>query len=131
MPRSFPLMQFPGKRCSVLCSATLSCTHCCRMPWYARQFYGILWEPQQFFVEITQGRGEEQGDSLMAALYALAAARSSGRPVSTPRRGSGLRFLDDTYVAARPERVLELYEALRAALWRHARIELNSGKMRI
>ena len=35
------------------------------------------------------------------------------------------------YVVARPDRVRPLYDAFRAALWRHARVELNRGKARV
>ena len=43
---------------------------------------------------------------------------------------SGFRFLNDTRVVPRPERV-ELYEALRCFVVWHARVELNSGETRI
>ena len=104
---------------------------------YARQFYGspssYSWVDERGRShDIVQGEGGEQGDPLMPALYALAQQPALRDVQDQLRDGKAVfSFLDDTYVVAPPERVHELYEALRAALWRHARIELNGGKTRV
>ena len=53
--------------------------------------------------EVCHAEGGEQGDPLMPGLYSLAAHGAlHGEAV--------FAFLDDIYVVAAPERVLELYE---------------------
>ena len=39
-----------------------------------------------------------------------------------------LAYLHDTYIVSSPERVCELYEAYRRALWAHAHVGLNRSK---
>ena len=69
----------------------------------------------------------------MPALYALAQQPVLCEVQAQLRDGEAIfAFLDDTYVVARPDRVRpSLYDAFRAALWRHARVELNRGKTRV
>ena len=68
----------------------------------------------------------------MPALYALAQQPALCEVQAQLRDGEAIfAFLDDMYVVARPDRVRPLYDAFRAALWRHARVELNRGKTRV
>ena len=68
----------------------------------------------------------------MPALYALAQQPALHDVQAALREGEAIfAYLDDTYIVAAPERVRELYECYRAALWVHARVEINLGKTRI
>ena len=68
----------------------------------------------------------------MPALYAIAQQPALHEVQAALREGEAIfTYLDDTYIVAAPERVKELYERYRAALWSHARVELNFGKLRI
>ena len=104
---------------------------------YTRQFYGApsvyTWvDGNATNHEIAQGEGGEQGDPLMPALYAIAQQPALREVQAALREGEAIfAYLDDTYIVAAPERVKELYERYRAALWSHARVELNFGKTRI
>ena len=104
---------------------------------YARQFYGApsvyTWvDGNATSHEIAQGEGGEQGDPLMPALHAIAQQPALHEVQAALREGEAIfAYLDDTYIVAAPERVKELYECYRAALWSHARVELNFGKTRI
>ena len=40
-------------------------------------------------------------------------------------------YLDDLYILCSPERARDIYDLLQAALWTHARIQLNYGKTRM
>ena len=67
----------------------------------------------------------------MPALYAIAQQPALHEVQAALREGEAVfAYLDDTYIVAAPERVKELYECYRAALWSHARVELNFGKTR-
>ncbi|OLP82880.1 hypothetical protein AK812_SmicGene36427 [Symbiodinium microadriaticum] len=104
---------------------------------FARQFYSTpssyTWTDDSGCSHvIAQGEGGEQGDPLMPALYALAQQPALCEVQAQLRNGKAIfAFLDDTYVVANPDRVRTLYDAFRAALWRHARVELNRGKTRV
>ena len=104
---------------------------------FARQFYSTpssyTWTDDSGCSHvIAQGEGGEQGDPLMPALYALAQQPALCEVQAQLRHGKAIfAFLDDTYVVAPPDRVRTLYDAFRAALWRHARVELNRGKTRV
>ncbi|OLP76330.1 132 kDa protein [Symbiodinium microadriaticum] len=104
---------------------------------FARQFYGTpssyTWTDDSGRSHvIAQGEGGEQGDPLMPALYALAQQPALCEVQAQLQDGEAIfAFLDDTYVVAPPDRVRTLYDAFRAALWRHARVELNRGKTRV
>ena len=57
------------------------------------------------------------------ALEAVADALQPGEGV--------FAFLDDIYIVCAPERVATFYGVLAAALWDHARVQLNQGKTRV
>ena len=83
-------------------------------------------------LEAKKGEGGEQGDPVMPALYAMAQQPALHEVQPALREGEAIpAYLDDIYIVAVPERVRELYERYRAALWSHARVELNFGKTRI
>ena len=68
----------------------------------------------------------------MPALYALAQQPALHDVQAALREGEAIfAYPDDTYIVAAPERVRELYECYRAALWAHARVEISIGKTRI
>ena len=98
---------------------------------FAHQFYGApsvyTWiDCNATSHDIAQGEGGEQGDPLMPALYALAQQPALHDVQAALREGEAIfAYLDDTYIVAAPERVRELYECYRAALWAHARVEIN------
>jgi len=104
---------------------------------FARQFYGTessyVWTDDAGTEhEILQAEGGEQGDPLMPALYAVAQHAALHAVASALQPGEGVfAFLDDTYIVCPPERVATLYGTLAAALWDHARVQLNQGKTRV
>ena len=68
----------------------------------------------------------------MPALYSLAVHPALHAAAAELRAGEAVFvFLDDTYVAAPPERVATVHAILQEAQWNHARIRLNAGKTRI
>ena len=68
----------------------------------------------------------------MPALFSLAQHPALEEVQGQLRDGEAIfAYLDDTYIIATPERINELYLAYQRALWAHARIELNSRKMRV
>ena len=95
---------------------------------FARQFYGT---PSSY--TWTESEGGEQEDPLMPALYALAQQPALCEVQAQLCDGEAIfAFLDDTYVVGPPpDRERPLYDAFRAALWRHARVELSRGKTRV
>ena len=81
--------------------------------------------------EVLQAEGGEQGDPLMPALYAVAQHRALEAVAVALQPGEGLfAFLDDIYIVCSPKRVATVYGVLAAALWDHARLQLNQGKTR-
>ena len=81
---------------------------------------------------VHQGERGEQGDPLMPALYALAPHPALVEVQDQLLDGEALfAFLDDIYIVANPERVRPLLDALSAALWEHAHVQLRAGKTRI
>ena len=104
---------------------------------YARQFYSepsaYAWQDADGVGHVVhQGEGGEQGDPLMPALYALAQHPALVAVQDQLLDGEALfAFLDDIYIVANPERVRPLLDALSAALWEHARVQLHAGKTRI
>ena len=114
--------------------ALLAHPELCPLLPFARQFYGTpssyVWvDGQSVTHHVAEGEGGEQGDPLMPALYALAQQPVLEEVQSQLRDGEAiLAYLDDTYIVSSPERVCELYEAYRRALWVHARIALNRSK---
>ena len=68
----------------------------------------------------------------MPALYAVAQHRALEAVAAALQPGEGVfAFLDDIYIVCSPERVATLYGVLAAALWDHARVQLNQGKTRV
>ena len=104
---------------------------------FVRQFYGspssYVWVDEAGATHrIAQGDGGEQGDPLMPALYDLAQQPALEEVQSQLRDGEAiLAYIDDTYIVSSPERVCELYEAYRRALWAHAHVALNRSKTRV
>ena len=104
---------------------------------YVRQFYATVstyvWTDSHGRVhDIAQGEGGEQGDPLMPALYSLAQHGALQEVQAQLLDGEAVfAYLDDIYVVAAPERIMELYDAVDRALWERARVQLNRGKTRI
>ena len=104
---------------------------------FARQFYGsessYVWTDDAGAEhEVLQAEGGEQGDPLMPALYAVAQHPALEAVAAALQPGEGVfAFLDDIYIVCSPERVATLYGVLAAALWDHARVQLNQGKTRV
>ena len=102
---------------------------------YSRQFYATA-------IAATCGRTTEDAATRSAKLRAASKGTSSCPGcIPWPRtvrcklsnHSSGMAklffaFLDDIYVVAAPERVLQLYEHVEVALWEHARVRLNRSK---
>ena len=79
-----------------------------------------------------QGEGGEQGDLLMPALYSLAQHPALQEVQEQLRYGEAIfAYFDDTYITALPDRMRELYEAYKRALWAHSCVELKSPKTRV
>ena len=77
---------------------------------------------------IQQGEGGEQGDPLMPALYALAQHRALEVAASRLLAGEQLlAYLDDIYVLCRPERAVDAFHTVTAALREYAGVEANLG----
>ena len=100
--------------------------------WYG-QPSSYLWEDDaQQTNTIRQAEGGEQGDALMPLLFALGqhkaleAIRARLQPDERP-----FAFLDDLYVVAQPERIVEIYAILEQELWARARIRINAGKTQV
>ena len=138
LPRSMPVLQSSPSMQLVPSTmpprqAMLGAELCPLLP-FARQFYGTpssyVWvDGQSVTHHVAEGEGGEQSDPLMPALYALAQQPVLEEVQSQLRDGEAiLAYLDDTYIVSSPERVCELYEAYRRALWVHARIALNRSK---
>ncbi len=104
---------------------------------FVKMWYGqpsnYLWEDDEGQAHrIPQGEGGEQGDALMPLLYALGQHGALEAIKSRLLPGERLfAFLDDLYVAAMPERIVEIYGILEQELWRHARIRINGGKTQV
>ena len=81
---------------------------------------------------VTQAEGGEQGDPLMPALFSLGQQPALQAVQAQLQPGEHLyAFLDDVYVAVRPDRVRPVYDLLAHHLAAHANIRLNQGKTRI
>ena len=82
--------------------------------------------------EVLQAEGGEQGDPLMPALYVVAPHPALEAVAAALQPGEGVfAFLDEIYIVCSPERVATLYGVLAAALWDHARVQLNQGETRV
>ena len=82
--------------------------------------------------DIVQGKGGEQGDPLVPALFAL------GQHEALQAISRGLlpseklfAFLDNIFIGVAPERLAILHRLVETALWDHARIRINQGKTQI
>ena len=104
---------------------------------FVRLFYGqpseYLWYDDAGTAHtIKQAEGGEQGDPLMPALFALGQHPALEAVQGTLRVGEAIfAFLDDIYIISPPERVRTLFDATAAALWQHAKIQVNLGKTRV
>ena len=103
---------------------------------YVRQFYG---EPSTYLFydeagaahEIQQGEGDEQGDPLMPALYAVGQHRALLQVHSELQAGENLfAYLDDIYLTCPPERAGALFASITAALRDAANVQVHLGKTR-
>ena len=78
---------------------------------------------------IPQGEGGEQGDPLMPMLFALGQHSSLVAVSDRFRHGECLcAFLDDLYVAATFEGIVDCHQILVEELWHHAKIRFHHGK---
>ena len=79
--------------------------------------------------EIHQGKGGEQGDALMPALFSLGqhlALVAVHRQLGPNERSHA--FLDDVYARCSPDRVIPIFNLLRRELWYHSRIQIHLGR---
>ena len=104
---------------------------------FVRLFYGrpsqYLWEDSTGTTHtVHQGEGGEQGDPLMPLLYSVGQHRAL-EAISRELLGSEklLAYLDDIYVITRPDRVGDVYTAVRQNLWIHACVSINNGKTNV
>jgi len=82
---------------------------------------------------VQQAEGGEQGDPLMPALYSLAQHNALAEVHATLQDGENIfAYLDDdVYIVSHPARTCQLYADINAALWDHARVQLNPIKTKI
>ena len=79
-----------------------------------------------------QGEGGEQGDPLMPLLFSLGQHGALMSVAAELRRGEHIfAFLDDLYVTAQPDRVVDIHHSLATHLWNQASITLHQGKTAI
>ena len=104
---------------------------------FVRLFYGqpskYLWHDDAGVAHsVHQAEGGEQGDPLMPALFAMGQHPALEEVQAILQEGESIfAFLDDIYIICKPERVRTLFDATAAALWRHAKIQVNMGKTRV
>ena len=98
---------------------------------YAAQWYGspsqYTWtDAAGYLHHVQQAEGGEQGDPLMPALYSIAQHNALAEVHATLRDGESIfAYLDDIYIVSHPTRTCQLYADINAALWDHARVQLN------
>ena len=103
---------------------------------FVRQFYGgpseYLWTDDGGSTHrIPQGKGGEQGDPLMPALYAL--GQHDGLAEGARQLHDDdfvVAYLPDLYVRTTRERAATAFEAVTRAVHAHAGVRTNTGKLR-
>ena len=96
--------------------------------WYLDEFT-YAWTAAGATHLVTQAEGGEQGGPLMPGLFSLALARVLRSLQEELRPGEAIfAFLDDTYIAASPDRATHPCGRLEHHLYSHARPRLNTSK---
>ena len=104
---------------------------------FVRQFYAspsnYIWPDEHGIVhDVPQGKGGEQGDALMPALFSLGQHTALEAVQSQLFEGETFCvFLDDLYAIRRPDRAVLFFNLIQRELWTYSRIEVHLGKTQI